>query len=206
ERLRIARELHDVVAHTLTTINVQAGVARHLLGRQPQHAEGALATIEGASHEALQELRTILGVLRQPGEETPPLEPTPNLAAVEALIEQARISGEVRFQVLGERPDLLPEAVQLAAYRIVQESLTNSRRHAPGEPAAVTIAFDSDHLRLTIENAALNGHGGGDSHREDGSGIVGMRERAIAIGGGLEAGRRGDRFRVAAELPYRSAA
>jgi signal transduction histidine kinase len=205
ERLRIARELHDVVAHTLTTINVQAGVARHLLERQPEHAEGALATIESASHDALQELRAILGVLREPGQETPPLEPTPKLGTVEALIQQARGGGEVHFQVLGERPDRLPEAVQLAAYRIVQESLTNSRRHAPGTAAEVTVAFDSDRLRLMIENATVNGDGS-DGAGADGIGIVGMRERVLAIGGTLEASRAGDRFRVAAELPYRSAA
>jgi signal transduction histidine kinase len=115
ERLRIARELHDVVAHTLTTINVQAGVAKHLLNRQPEHAEGALAAIESASHDALQELRAILGVLREPAEQPPPLEPSPGLGAVEALIEQARGGGELHFRVLGERPDRLPEAVQLAA-------------------------------------------------------------------------------------------
>src|SRR5919197_737599 len=194
ERLRVARDLHDVVAHTLTTINVQAGVARHLLGRQPEHAEGALATIEGASHEALQELRAILGVLREPGDEIPPLAPTPNLAAVEELIEQARSGGEVRFRVLGERPDPLPQAVQLAAYRIVQESLTNTRRHAPGAPAEVTVAFDDDLLRVTIENAAWSGDGS-SAAGEGGTGIIGMRERAIAIGGTLEAGRRGDCFR-----------
>jgi signal transduction histidine kinase len=199
ERLRIARELHDVVAHTLTTINVQAGVARHLLDRQPEHAEAAFATIETASHEALQELRTILGVLREPGERASPLEPTPNIDAVEALVEQARSGGDVRFRLLGERPEDLPEAVQLAAYRIVQESLTNSRRHAPGAPADVTIAFDRDRLTVSIDNPVSNG-----AVSAAGNGIVGMRERAAAIGGTLEAGRIGDRFRVAAELPYRS--
>jgi signal transduction histidine kinase len=111
----------------------------------------------------------------------------------------------VHFQVLGERPDRLPEAVQLAAYRIVQESLTNSRRHAPGKAAEVTVAFDSDRLRLMIENATVNGDGS-EGAGADGIGIVGMRERALAIGGTLEASRTGDRFRVAAELPYRSAA
>ena len=203
ERLRIARELHDVVAHTLTTINVQAGVARHLLAGRPERAEGALATIESASHEALQELRSILGVLREPGEEEAPLEPAPGLATVETLIEQARSGGDVRFEVDGERPDRVPEAVQLAAYRIVQESLTNSRRHAPGAPAAVTIAFGDDRLRLTIENASGEDENGGD---HVGTGIVGMRERVAALGGTLEAGRSGNRFRVAAELPYRGAA
>jgi signal transduction histidine kinase len=202
ERLRIARELHDIVAHTLTTINVQAGVAKHLLERQPEHAEGALATIEQASHEALQELRAILGVLREPGEEDAPLTPAPDLTTIEALVEQARAGGAVRFQVVGERPERIPEAVQLAVYRIVQESLTNSRRHAPGAAAEITIAFAGDRLRLTIENAAANGHDSGLT----GTGIVGMRERALALGGTLNASRRDGRFCVCAELPYASAA
>jgi signal transduction histidine kinase len=203
ERLRIARELHDVVAHTLTTINVQAGVARHLLERQPDHAEGALGTIESASHDALQELRAILGVLREPDEEEAPLEPAPGLAAVEALIDRARSSGggEIDFQVEGARPERIPEAVQLAAFRIIQESLTNTRRHAPGAPASVAIAYGSDRLRLTIENTTVNRRNG--SRREAGTGIRGMRERAAALEGTIEAEGGDGRFRIAAELPYR---
>jgi signal transduction histidine kinase len=202
ERLRIARELHDVVAHTLTTINVQAGVARHLLKRQPDHAEGALGMIESASHDALQELRAILGVLREPGEEGAPLEPAPGLAAVEALIEGARSSGgEIDFQVEGTPPERVPDAVQLAAFRIIQESLTNTRRHAPGAPASVAIAYGSDRLQLTVENTTVNRRNG--SRREAGTGIRGMRERATALGGTLEAESGGGRFRIAAELPYR---
>ena len=200
ERLRIARELHDVVAHTLTTINVQAGVAKHLLDRQPEYADGALTTIERASHDALDELRAILGVLRESGDAGAPLAPAPDLGAVETLIAQARAGGEVRLQVIGDRPERIPDAVQAAAYRIVQESLTNSRRHAPGRTAEVTIAFAADRLRLTIENAASNGHDG------PGAGILGMRERALALGGTLDAGLRDGRFRVFSELPYSSAA
>jgi signal transduction histidine kinase len=201
ERLRIARDFHDVVAHTLTTINVQAGVARHLLSRQPEHAHGALATIEAASHDALQELRAILGVLREPGEEAPPLAPPPDLRTVETLIEHVRGESEVRLRVIGSPPDRVSEAVQLAAYRIVQESLTNSRRHAPGAPAAVTIAYDDDRLRLTIENTTF----GTDGDLAGGVGIHGMAERAAALGGSLEAGPSGGFFRVAAELPYQYA-
>jgi len=201
ERLRIARDLHDVVAHTLTTINVQAGVAAHLLERDTSNARAALVSIEAASHDALQELRAILGVLREPGDGKAPLEPAPGLAAVEAVIEQARGSGgEVGFEVEGQQPERVPDAVQLAAFRIAQESLTNSRHHAPGAPATVTLAYAGDRLRLTIENEIRNGDGSGSS---DGVGIVGMRERAAALGGTLQAGRAGDRFVVAAELPYR---
>jgi signal transduction histidine kinase len=205
ERLRIARELHDVVAHTLTTINVQAGVSAHLLDREPSHARDALANIERASHDALDELRAILGVLREPGTEQAPLEPAPDLAAVDELIEQARGDGlEVHFEVKGERPQRVPEAVQLAAFRIVQESLTNARRHAPSAEARVQLAYRDDRLRLAIENdtdATVNGNGA-----RRGVGVVGMRERARALGGTLQAETAGRRFRVVAELPYRQSA
>jgi signal transduction histidine kinase len=201
ERLRIARDLHDVVAHTLTTINVQAGVAAHLLDRDSGNARNALATIETASHEALQELRTILGVLREPGNGKAPLEPAPDLAAVGTLIEQARGTGlEVSFEVEGERPQRIPEAVQVAAFRILQESLTNARRHAPGAATSINLAYRVDRLRLAIENqTGRSGNGGATS----GVGIAGMRERATALGGTLQVQRSGARFRVVAELPYR---
>ena len=202
ERLRIARDLHDVVAHTLTTINVQAGVAAHLLDRDPNQGRDALATIESASHEALEELRAIIGVLRAPGETEAPLEPAPDLAAVEALIEQARTTGlDVNFEVDGGQPPRVPEAVQLAAFRILQESLTNVRRHAPGATAHVNLAYRGDRLSVAIENDAIqsrNVNGGAP-----GVGILGMRERATGLGGTLQAHLSGNRFRVFAELPYR---
>src|SRR5262249_11175795 len=201
ERLRIARDLHDVVAHTLTTINVQAGVAAHLLDRDPGNARTALAMIETASHEALQELRMVLGVLRDAGG-TAPLEPVPDLAAMETLIERARSSGlEVSFQVEGERPLRVPEPVQLAAFRILQESPTTVRRHAPGAAARVDLAYDTDRLRMAIENGTPH-TGNGDSNTP-GAGIAGMRERAAALAGTLQTRRSGERFRVVAELPYR---
>jgi signal transduction histidine kinase len=200
ERLRIARDVHDVAAHTLTTINVQAGVAAHLLDRDPSNARDALATIETASHEALEELRAVLGVLRQPANGGAPLEPLPDLAAVGTLIEQARGTGlDVSFEVEGEPPQRVPEAVQLAAFRIVQESLTNVRRHAPGAPAHVHLAHGADRLCLVIENETGNAGGGNGAV---GIGILGMRERATALGGTLEAQRSAERFRVVAELPY----
>jgi signal transduction histidine kinase len=202
ERLRIARDLHDVVAHTLTTINVQAGVAAHLLGRDSGNARPALAMIETASHEALQELRMILGVLREADGGTAPLEPVPGLAALETLIERARGSGlDVSFEVEGEQPPRVPEAVQLAAFRILQESLTNVRRHAPGAAARVELAYGADRLRLAIENGTP--HTGNGDGGTPGAGIAGMRERAAALAGTLQARRSGDRFCVVAELPYR---
>jgi signal transduction histidine kinase len=200
ERLRIARDLHDVVAHTLTAINVQAGVAAHLLARDPRNARNALATIETASHEALDELRTIVGVLRESGGGNAPLESAPDLGTVGTLIEQARNAGlDIRFKVEGEHPPRVPEAVQLAAFRILQESLTNARRHAPGAACDVNLAYRADGLRLVVENdTGRNGNGSGP-----GVGILGMRERATALGGSLQAQRSEERFRVIAELPYR---
>jgi signal transduction histidine kinase len=204
ERLRIARDLHDVVAHTLTTINVQAGVAAHLLDRDPGPARDALASIEAESHEALEELRAILGMLREQGNgQAAPLEPAPDLTSLDALIDQARGTGlDVSFQVEGEQPAEVPGAVQLAAFRIVQESLTNVRRHAPGAATQVTLAYRSDRLRLAIENdVRQSGNGVGSP----GIGILGMQERSTALGGTLEAERSGERFRVVADLPYRRA-
>jgi signal transduction histidine kinase len=200
ERLRIARDLHDIAAHTLTTINVQAGVAAHLIDRNPVHAREALATIETASHEALEELRTILGVLREPENGRAPRDPLPGLAAVGSLIEQARGAGlQVSLEVEGDQPPRIPEAVQLAAFRILQESLTNTRRHAPGAVASINLSYGADGLRLAVENDARAGRANGSQR---GVGILGMHERVAALGGTLDAGRAGDRFRVVAELPY----
>jgi len=199
ERLRIARDLHDVVAHTLTTINVQAGVASHLLKPDASHATRALATIEEASRDALAELRAMVGVLRTSDAEEAPLEPAPTIDTVCELIERARRDGiDVGFDVSGQRPVRLPDAVQLAAFRIVQESLTNIHRHASGAPASVRLSYEPDRLRVTIENTAGAKRNGGGI----GVGIIGMKERAAAVGGTLEAVGSEDGFRVAAELPY----
>jgi signal transduction histidine kinase len=204
ERLRIARELHDVVAHTLTTINVQAGVAAHLADREPGRAGSALAAIEAASHDGLDELRAILGVLREADAAEAPLEPAPGLDDLGSLIDRFREGGsQIELEVDGEQPERIPEAVQLAAYRIVQESLTNAARHAPRAAARVRLAYEADRLWVGIENNSAqmrNGNG------EAGVGIVGMRERATALGGTLEAGPCPRGFKVTAELPYRRGA
>jgi signal transduction histidine kinase len=204
ERLRIARDLHDAVAHALTTINVQAGVAAHLLDQDAGNARAALKTIEGASHEALDELRAIVGILREEDGERAPLDPAPSVDAVSELVERERTRGlDVSLDICGERPGRLPDAFQLATYRIVQESLTNARRHAAGAPARVGLSFDPDRLLITVENgtgAMRNG-----SSASTGVGIIGMKERAAAVGGVLRATPTPDGFRVAAELPYRRA-
>jgi signal transduction histidine kinase len=200
ERLRIARELHDVVAHTLTTINVQAGVAAHLLDRDPGHARDALATIEAASHDALDELRAILCVLRE--RNAVPLEPSPNLDSIRALIDRARDAGlDVSLELAVDQPEDLPEAVQLAAFRIVQESLTNVSRHAPGARARVRLGRDQDRLLVSVENDGGAGDNGNGHGR--GVGVLGMHERAAALGGTLTAAPSPEGFRVEAELPYR---
>ena len=201
ERLRIARELHDVVAHTLTTINVQAGVAAHLAERDRSDARDALATIEAASHEALDELRAILGVLRDPDGSSVPLEPAPDLDAVRDLIDRTRASGvDASLELAGDQPERVPEAVQLAAFRIVQESLTNVRRHAPGAAARVRLCYAVDRLHVMIENDSAPRRTG--NGRGPGVGILGMRERATALGGTLSASSSPDGFQVEAELPY----
>jgi signal transduction histidine kinase len=201
ERLAIARDLHDIVAHTLTTINVQASTAREVLDRNPDHARGALGLIEDASRDAIDELRAILGVLRSGEDPDAPLRPAPGIDDVPELVRRARDDGvDVRLELSGERPGRLPEPVSLAAYRIVQESLTNARRHAAGSAVDVAVAFGRDRLTLAIENAA-----GAVSHSNGaalGVGIAGMRERAAAVGGAVSARRVPAGFRVDADLPY----
>jgi signal transduction histidine kinase len=199
ERMRIARELHDVVAHTLTTINVQAAAAAERL--DAGDARAALETIEDASHEAIGELRAILGVLRDPEVPDAPRVPAPGVENIGELVQGARDAGlEVELEINGKRPAHLSDAVSLAAYRIVQESLTNALRHAAGALVRVDLRFDAARLSLAVRNAA--GAGASSNGATRGMGIAGMRERASAIGGSLQAGPIPDGFRVQAELPY----
>jgi signal transduction histidine kinase len=199
ERMRIARELHDVVSHSIGVISVQAGVAAHLLERRPDKAGEALATIRQASDEALDELHAMLGVLRQPDGRAP-LAPAPGLAQLDALVAMAEGAG-LRVEVDASGAAHLPPAVDLACYRIVQESLTNVVRHAGASSVTVTVAADGDTLvvEVTDDGPGAPGAGNGNGTRQ---GIVGMRERARALGGTLEAGPRPEGgFRVSARLP-----
>ncbi len=161
--------------------------------------------IEAASHDALDELRAILGVLRDQDGAAAPLEPAPGLDSLDSLVAGFCETGDtISVEVKGERPERVPEAVQLAAFRIVQESLTNTRRHAPGAATRMRLAYAADELRVAIENdlgTVSDGNG-----RGTGVGIVGMRERATALGGTLEAGPSGTCFQVVAALPYRRSA
>jgi signal transduction histidine kinase len=201
ERLRIARDLHDVIAHTLTTINVQASTAAQVLDRNPGHARGALETIEDASRDAIDELRAILGVLRGSEDGDAPLRPAPGLDDVAELVRRTRHEGvDVHVETIGERPPRVPEAVSLAAYRIVQESLTNARRHAPGAAVHVTLSFEPSRVEVAIEND--EGSPDRANGRGPGVGIMGMTERATAVGGTVTARPVASGFRVDAQLPY----
>jgi signal transduction histidine kinase len=200
ERLRIARELHDVLAHNISLINVQAGVALHLIDEQPEQARTALAAIKQASKEALGELRSVLSVLRQADEAPPPRAPAPSVAHLDGLVSRASAAGlEVRTEVSGT-PRTLPTGVDLAAFRIVQEALTNVARHAGPATAVIRVGYGEDDLTVQVEDdGSGTGQGGGPG---GGNGIPGMRERASALGGELEAGPRpGGGFRVLARLP-----
>jgi signal transduction histidine kinase len=199
ERMRIARELHDIVAHTLTTINVQAGAAAERLAAG--EARNALETIEDASHEAIGELRAVLGVLRDRDHPDAPRVPAPGVENIAELVQRDRDAGlDVGLEINGERPPRLSDAVSLAAYRIVQESLTNARRHAAGAVVRVNLCFDAARLSLAVENGS--GARASSNGTTPGVGIAGMHERASALGGSLHVGPTRDGFRVQAELPY----
>jgi signal transduction histidine kinase len=202
ERLRIARELHDVVAHTMATINVQASAAAHVLAARPETAAEALQAIKTASKQGLQELRAILNLLRQ-ADDADPTQPAPGTAQLETLVAGARQAGvETTLTVTGE-PEPLPAAADLAVYRIVQESLTNTIRHAGPATASVTLSYLGTELAIEITDTGL-GTAASTCRDGTGHGIAGMRERAAAVGGMVDAGPSpGGGFRVAARLPMR---
>lgn len=225
ERMRIARDLHDVVAHTIATVNLQAGVAAHVLDRRPEHAREALEAIRRASGTALHELKATLDVLRADTTESPdtsdrpdrtdridgaagegtgrgdgaaPRAPTPGLDRVDDLVANAASAGlPVTVERIGPlRP--LPAAVDVAGYRIVQESITNVMRHAEATRAAVVIRSSDEAVDVEVVD---DGRGAAAADGE-GHGIVGMRERVALVGGTLDAGPRpGGGYRVHAHLP-----
>jgi signal transduction histidine kinase len=201
ERLRIARELHDVVAHHIAVISVQAGAAAHVLKTRPEAAGPALATIRRASDTVLKELAAVVGVLRNTtdtdNDADPTFEPTRGLARLSELLDTFAAAGlRVQHEQLGTEREL-PAVVDLAAYRIVQEALTNAQKYGTGK-ADLTVAYTPEGIRLTVTNAVPPGQVAGGS----GYGLVGMRERATAAGGTVRAGiEDGGRFAVRAELP-----
>jgi signal transduction histidine kinase len=205
ERLRIAREVHDVVGHSLAVINLQAGVALHVVGRRPEQAEVALAAIKRSSKDALEELRATLAVFRQPENVDGPRRLAPGLGQLEALAAAMAEGGlPVQVAVTGERA-ALPAAVDLAAYRIVQESLTNVVRHAGPATATVRVGYEPAAVVLEIADDG-RGRASSSAAGPAGYGIAGMRERAAAVGGTLHAGPGADGgFRVCVRLPFERA-
>jgi signal transduction histidine kinase len=202
ERARIARELHDVVAHHVSVMVVQAGGARRMIDQEPARSKEALETIEVTGRDALSEMRRLLGVLREQDEATDDLAPQPRVTDVAELVQSMRDSGlPVDLRVDGESPDLSP-GIELSVYRIVQEALTNTLKHAGPARAEVRIRYTADGVEVEVRDdgrgaavASVNGSG---------HGIVGMRERVALFGGELELGPRvGGGFRVSARLPVR---
>ena len=204
ERLRIARDLHDVIGHDISLINVQASMGLDLIDSQPEQARAALSAIKSASKDALEELRTMLTTLRG-DDDVAPRSPAPGLDRLPDLIELTRAAGLcVEVEVAGQAP-ALPTPVQLAAYRIIQESLTNVARHAGRARVTVRVTYDHADMHVEIDDDGPTPSPGA-SAIGTGSGITGMRERATALGGDLSAGfRHGGGFRVSARLPVRSA-
>ena len=205
ERLRIARELHDVVAHSMSVIAVQSGVANHVIDSRPAQARQALATIEATSRSALVELRRLLGVLRQGDDPVASLEPNPGMAELGRLADQIRSAGvEVELKVEGEPGDL-PPGVDLSAFRIAQEGLTNVLKHGGGV-ARVLVRYSPG--AVAVEIADDGRAGAGEAPAEGtGHGLIGMRERVAVFGGELTAGPLpGGGYRMTARLPYTAAA
>ncbi len=192
ERLEIARDVHDVVAHAMVAINVQAGVAAHLIDRDPEQARSALRAIKDTSGEALTDLRATLGALRSDA----PVRPTQGFGDLDELASGLRAAGvDVRFEIqdVGD----VPAAVHAAGYRIVQEALTNVLRHADATHVSVTVAREGDAVRVEVGDdgaGTANGDGGGN-------GLRGMRERAETLQGTFESGPADGGWRVLARLP-----
>ncbi len=200
ERARIARELHDVVAHNVSVMVVQADGASYTLDADPERARQALGAIAATGRQALAEMRSLLGVLRSAGDATAELAPQPGIEQLTGLLKQARVSGlPVSFTVEGV-PRPLPQSAALTAYRVVQESLTNARKHGgPTVTATVILRFCEDGVAITVTD---DGKGTADQADGQGHGLIGMRERVELFGGTVSAGPRpGGGYRVAATLP-----
>jgi signal transduction histidine kinase len=200
ERIRIARELHDLVAHQITLANAQANVAAHLFDTRPDHARASLDEVVGTTRHALDDLRATVGLLRQRDEAPAPSEPAPGLSQLPMLLESFRRAGlEVTVQHDGTSRQL-PPAVDLTAYRIVQEALTNVTKHAAARGADLRFAWDREHVSITVGDDGVGSPA--PMARPLGYGLIGMRERAIAAGGSLTAITRPEGgFLVTAHLP-----
>jgi signal transduction histidine kinase len=204
ERARIARELHDVIAHSVSVMVIQASAERRTLPAEQESARETLERIEHAGRDVLAELRRLLGVMRAPGR-AEPLAPQPGLDALDVLVDESRKAGQaVEVSVEGE-PRPLSAGIDLAAYRIVQEALTNARRHAPGAGTGVTLRWHPRELAIEVVD---DGPGPPPETSGAGHGLVGMRERAILYGGSVHTGSAGEGggFLVRARLPLHEGA
>lgn len=210
ERARIARELHDLVGHAISVISVQATVGEHLAATDPEAARSALGTIHEMSQQAMTEMRHLVGVLREDGDgDGAELTPQPGLVDVDGLLTEARAAGTDAVLVTVGGPVPISPGVGLAAYRVVQEALTNARKHAPGAPVGLTVEYGADALTVRVVNGPPGTAGGaptGGTVAELGSsgfGLVAMRERVAVYHGTLDAGPEPDGgFHVIAHLPY----
>ncbi|WP_067436632.1 sensor histidine kinase, partial [Nocardioides jensenii] len=206
ERMHIARELHDLVAHQITLANAQATVAAHLFDTRPEQTRTSLDQLVETTSNALDDLRATVGLLRESGESAAPAEPAPGLSRLPTLVESFRRVGlEVSVHEEG-RGRALPPGVDLTAYRIIQEALTNVTKHAGAGVARVNLVWGVDRVSITVADdgaeSGPNPPGPGVAPRPPGYGLIGMRERATAIGGDLSAGRRSEGgFLVATDLP-----
>jgi signal transduction histidine kinase len=197
ERTRIARELHDIVGHSLSVMTVQASGVRRLLRPEQEQEREALLAVERIGREALAEMRRVVGALRDP-EEGPTLAPRPSLSRVDELVAQARETGlPVDLEIEGE-PVPLPAGVDLTAYRLVQEGLTNAIRHAAADHADVRVRYDVDHVEIEVSDDGRGADGVGVASSGGGHGLLGMRERVSIYGGQLEAGPRAEGGSVSA--------
>jgi signal transduction histidine kinase len=222
ERIRIARELHDVTAHHLSVIAVQAGLARFVLETDPKTADQALRTISEVGSEGLAELRRLISLLRPEDEEgggRADDRPAPGIGQLPVLVERVGLSGTPSRYTIAGRQRPLPAGIELCVYRVVQESLTNSLKHAPGSSVDVRLEYGPEHIRLTVTDTGPNGMAAqrvhhprsavaqATEHSGSGVGLTGMRERAALYGGEISAGRRPDGgFEVCLILPIDAAA
>jgi signal transduction histidine kinase len=203
ERLRIAQELHDVVAHSMSVIAVQAGVGAHVIDTQPEEARKALAAIEATSRSALQEMRRMLGLLRQEDDPRGPRSPAPQQADVEALVQSVRDAGvPVELAWRGDLSLPIPDSVRFAGYRILQEALTNVLKHAGRARVWVTVTLADGEASVEVIDDG-RGAAATSTNGHVGHGLLGMRERVAVFGGRFEAGPRvGGGFRVFASFSF----
>ncbi|MEV8441788.1 histidine kinase [Actinosynnema sp. NPDC051121] len=200
ERSRIARELHDVVTHHVSVMTIQAGAARKVMASSPEQAQEALLAVEAGGRAAMTELRHVMGLLTMDGPEPADLSPQPGLDQLDALVDRVRDTGVPVVAAVTGEPRPLPSGVELAAYRVVQEALTNAVKHASGASAAVTVHYGADHLRVDVVDTGGGpgpGAGAGNGH-----GLIGLRERLAVYGGTLDARPRpGGGYHVTASIP-----